>query len=765
MDSEKQVKHLEHMVSKLSGSAVRPYREDGAEFREDGYVNMLNKYGTQKDVSEHYYFAPEMPVPDVVLATNYESNGLFAKIIDTPAEEAVKHGFELEGLSNDDIESFLFDSLDELDWEEIATTCIKWARLFGGSMAVMLIDDGRGLEEPLDWNNIKSIDDIRIYDRSRIQPDYGTIFKYDPHDPYRTRGSRLGMPEYYQVFSYGGNFIVHDSRCLTFQNGVLPEITTNSLYRIWGVPEYLRISKAVRDAEVAHGSATKLLDRSVQAIYKMRDLSAEMATEEGEDRVIRRLQAIDMAKGLLNTIAIDGDGEEYDFRTFQFSGVSNVIDSTCNFLSAVTSIPQTILFGRSPSGMNATGHSDFENYYNYVERIQKRMLRKNLRYLLTIIAKAGVKSGEIKEIPNINIKFKPLWNLDETEEVALEQQKAQVQLTRAQVAQAYVSMQAIDPQEVRKSLADSKEFDVETMLDDYTEEELEEFEPQQQGGEQGGMGGMMAALGGENGMPAGGPQKPQDEADAETQVTGPEEKKPLRTSVEGQKVELQELEQAHEIDKKLEAESMTEEENEDSYDNPEPDGESSKTRRQSRVMDVSNHTGTDFETAGKMLNALEDYLGENTDGIMSVQEGMGVSEYEQKYGTDYDKAENDAELIEDFIAHSVKWSYGNLFRVMTVSREESDSLINSCEKGNKFAFGSTTLWTTRSGIQKKDVKQMMEYGQPIVFKWKNAKSAAPISYLLDNCADKSLASKDTRFVADKIYTSDDVVFIECREAG
>ena len=46
-----------------------------------------------------------------------------------------------------------------------------------------------------------------------------------------------------------------------------------------GQPEYVRINKAIRDAEVAHGSAPKLLDRSVQAIYKMKDLAAELATD------------------------------------------------------------------------------------------------------------------------------------------------------------------------------------------------------------------------------------------------------------------------------------------------------------------------------------------------------------------------------------------------------------------------------------------------------------------------------------------------------
>lgn len=115
-------------------------------------------------------------------------------------------------------------------------TAIRWARLFGGSIAVMMINDGRGIDEPLDWRNIRSIDDIRVYDRSVIQPDYQSMFSYDPRDPFRTRGSRLGMPEFYHVTSRTGSFTVHDSRCLVFQNGILPENTTNSIYQLWGIP-------------------------------------------------------------------------------------------------------------------------------------------------------------------------------------------------------------------------------------------------------------------------------------------------------------------------------------------------------------------------------------------------------------------------------------------------------------------------------------------------------------------------------------------------
>lgn len=493
-EQTERMRRYTHLIQRETGRAVRPQRFDG-------FVNLLNKYGTPKDTQEYYQFAREPMIPDERLISFYEGNGLFARIIDAPAEEAVRHGFELDGISDEDIIKFYQEALDELDWEERCMTALKWCRLFGGALAVMLIDDGRGLEEPLDWKNIRSIDDIRIYDRSVIQPDVTSMYKYDPVEPFGMRGSRLGLPEYYHVNSRYGSFVVHDSRVLVFQNGVLPEYTQNSIYQMWGIPEYLRIHRAVRDSEVAHGIAPKMLDKSVQAIYKMKGLSALMSTEDGENQALKRLQTIDMARGLMNSILLDGDGEEYDFKSFSFTGVSDVINTTCNYVSALTNIPQTILFGRSPAGMNSTGDADFENYYNFVQRIQKRVLRKNLRYLLSIIFRAGKASGEIQEVPNINIKFNSLWSMSEVEQVNLELQKVQLEGQRAQVAATYMQMGVIDAKELRIKLAEQDTYDVETMLNDMydSEEELLKNMPQQQDG---GGGAQGAPDGGDNPMGA-----------------------------------------------------------------------------------------------------------------------------------------------------------------------------------------------------------------------------------------------------------------------
>lgn len=452
-------------ILRRKNGAVRPHREDG-------YVNLLNKYGTKQDNSEAYKFEREPVIPDMQLTGLYEGNGLFSKIIDTPAEEALKRGFDLN-LKSDELNAFVEDALDDLEWEEKAATAIKWARLYGGALIVMLIDDGRGLEEPVDWEHIRSIDELRVYERSIVQPDYASLYQQD----YGGKGvgnrvSKFGQPEYYYVSGIYGSFKVHESRCLVFRNGVLPEQTSNATYLFWGMPEYVRIRRALRETVTAHTDSVKLLERSVQAIYSMKGLASLLTTDDGENQVLKRLQLVDTSRGLLNSIAIDSEGEQYDFKTFQFSGVKDVIDATCNMLSALTNIPQTILFGRSPAGMNATGDSDFESYYNFVEKIQRLMLKRNLRTLLDVVFRAGIASGDVAEEPDYKLEFKPLWSLSDTEQAAVDQTKAQTALVKAQTAQAYVDMQALDPTEVRRRLASDEEFDVEDIISEDDEDDL-----------------------------------------------------------------------------------------------------------------------------------------------------------------------------------------------------------------------------------------------------------------------------------------------------
>ena len=404
------------------------------EYRADGFSDVMRLYQSQTAQTG------EMWIPDYDLAEKYQYNGLFSKIIDRPAEEELKHGMEYN-VSDADLKDFLDDALDRLDWEEKAVTAIRWARLFGGSIIVMLLDDGGGLEEPVNWQDVRSVEELRVYERAIVQPD---------PDTYRT-----GKAEYFDVSStYGGTFRVHRSRCLVFKNGSLPEYGAAQQYYYWGLPEYIRIHKDLSRALKTHTNAANMIEKSVQPVYKQRGLQNMLAGPNGDEMELKRLQVLDASRGIMNTIAVDMEGEDYDFKTFQMTGTKEILESTCNLLSAVTCIPQTILFGRSPAGENATGESDLENYYNFVEGIQKRMLKKNIRTLIKAIVQAGIYDGSIAENPGIiKPSFPPLWSLIETERAQVDLVRAQTEQANAQTVQMYMDMQIIGPEEVRQALA------------------------------------------------------------------------------------------------------------------------------------------------------------------------------------------------------------------------------------------------------------------------------------------------------------------------
>ncbi len=431
--------------------------------RLDGYRNMLNKVGTSKDPLENYTYAFEEQTPDIELAQIYATNGLFGNIINKPSELAMKNGYDLK-ISNADAESAVKKKLANLKWKSNVAKALKWARLFGGSAILLGIDDGGDWDEPVNKDLVVGIRKLMVFERPEIIPDYNSVYSrsmdYDNLD-------RAGMPEYYFITpAYGGfQFKVHESRLLLFRNGEMPRTgSMSSDYMFFGQAEYNRIKRELRDTVTTHGNGYRLLERCVQAVYKMKNLSAILSTEDGEDDVIRRMQLIDMARSLLNTMVIDADGEDWSFQTFQLGGVKDIIDESCNLLSAVTNIPQTVLFGRSPAGENATGEGDLINYYDYIGQIQELNITENLRYLVKLILWAERNTGKLENMPDFDPVPNPLWNKSEKEQAELDSAKAQAALAKAQATQAYVDMQVLDPQEVRRSLAESDEYQIDEVL-------------------------------------------------------------------------------------------------------------------------------------------------------------------------------------------------------------------------------------------------------------------------------------------------------------
>ena len=129
-------------------------------------------------------------------------------------------------------------------------------------------------------------------------------------------------------------------------------------------------------------------------------------------------------------------------------------------LSAVSEIPVTILFGRSPGGENATGEADFQQYYAMVQRLQRRKLKSKLSRFIYLLSKCY----NIALPESWNIHFKPLYIPTEKEQAETAKLKAEKLQTTVSALNTLVSIGALDPMEVRNYL-EKQGFELDRTLD------------------------------------------------------------------------------------------------------------------------------------------------------------------------------------------------------------------------------------------------------------------------------------------------------------
>ena len=410
------------------------------------YENAFLGVGTAKDRSARTRAVAPVTLGAQELASLYAGDGLAAKIVDLPAEEMVRAGFEIEGLQ--DAHSVVSE-VEGLKVLPAISTATKWARLFGGGLIVMLINDGGDLTDPVNEDRIKSVEQLRVYDRY----DATRYSRYD--DP---ADRRFGQTNLWQISPASGNpYVVHESRCVVIDGDQVPDRIRES-YDGWGGSVINRIYRDLIRAGMSLEWGNALLERAQQGVHAIPGLAELLAQPDGEKMIVKRVNLVDMARSVNNTVVIDAE-EKYTLESTPLSGVADIMDRMGLSLAAVAKIPESLLFGRQLGGLNSTGASDLENWYARIGQEQQVTILPALDRIVGLIMKAqGVYTDDYL------IKFKPLW-------VPSAKESAETEKTKADVRRTYVEIGSLDPSEVRSMLAgDGYDIDDEIKLEYGTEE-------------------------------------------------------------------------------------------------------------------------------------------------------------------------------------------------------------------------------------------------------------------------------------------------------
>lgn len=407
----------------------------------------------------------ERKLTDQALATMYR-NALVRRIVTMAADDAMKNFIEIEGDSDDCI----LQELETLFVQEKLTEALYWDRLFGMSCALILADDGQELSEPININRLRRINGLEIFDKRDIYPDTTSIYLDTD-----IRDANFGKPEFYTISPPNGNqFKAHRSRLLVFDGEMLPKIerVANNgagLSCLDGVPT------ALNRVKTAMNKTIDIMDKVSTSLLKLEGLSNLLIKEDGTQAVIRRLELIDYSRRINGSVAVDKE-DEYGIFNIPLTGLTDIIQEFEQALCAVTGYPFTVLFGRSPAGMNSTGKSDLQIYYDTVRRIQRRKIRPALEYLVRLIqlSKEGPTNG--KELEKWSIKFKAIEPLNDLEQANVDKTQAEVRAAVVKLVFDLVDNQLLDATQARQYLKERGDIPVTESELDLDDEETEEID-------------------------------------------------------------------------------------------------------------------------------------------------------------------------------------------------------------------------------------------------------------------------------------------------
>lgn len=354
----------------------------------------------------------------------YHNNGLAKKIVDVIPEEMVSPGFQLNGVSDN---TKFQSEWDGLKLEPQITDALCWARLYGGSYVLAMVNDGRMLTSAAKLG--KPLESIVVYDYDSVSV---------AEEEKNPRSPRFGKPKMYTVkpLNGGSDFNVHYTR-MHYIDG---ERVTNKVRKLnkgaGGTVLNKSMIEAILDYDHSEYLATQLLKRKQQGVWKAKGLALICDDKEGEYAARLRMAQVDANSGVGNTIGIDADDEEYTVINSDISGIPEFLSAKMDRIVALSGIHEIVLKNKNTGGVSASQNTALQTFYKLVDRKRNDDYKPLLEFLLQFIVTEE----------DFSVEFEPL-------SLPTDSEKADIFKKNAEAVQGLVTDQVIDANEARDTLS------------------------------------------------------------------------------------------------------------------------------------------------------------------------------------------------------------------------------------------------------------------------------------------------------------------------
>ena len=388
----------------------------------------------------------------------YETSWEARKIVRIPVDDALRKPWEVENVP-EDMALIIKKELDKLNFLNILSRSAIMERLLGGCLSFMGLDSEEDKPEnpfhiKLGISKLRFLNVIPVSRISRVNWEVNPLkIGYMRPNEYLINGQTVHKS---RCLVWDGDPIIdpHDYAIANYQTN-FTGFGPSKLIPIWD-----DIIKAIGTRQAAY-QMIQTNNALIMAVSELQDL---MSTDPGKAN-IRKLKEIANSISVFRAAIIQKDKVDITQSAASFGSVPELILTFIQILSAASDIPATRFIGQAPGGLNATGDSDLENYYNVIDAYQRQRLEPNIRTAYNVIGYQKWPDRWDKITEEMEFVFPPLWNIKELEEA----QKNQIELDnmlKAWEAGLMPDEKAIEEINLKKIFSvDLDEKDVDVMKD------------------------------------------------------------------------------------------------------------------------------------------------------------------------------------------------------------------------------------------------------------------------------------------------------------
>ncbi len=328
----------------------RKKRQNGAQkpvATADGYNNFRANLGnnTRNIQTGGTYMPGYITRNRVMLEFAYRSSFLVGAGVDSMADDMTRKGVSITSKLEPGQKGKVDTFWDDLAiWDGLNDT-LKWSRLYGGALMVVLIE-GQDMSTPLKLDRIKEgqFKGVMTLDRWMVNPSY-----YDLVTDY---GPEFGKPKFYKVITNQQGippWKIHHSRLIRMEGDSLPfqqAQTENG----WGMSVVERIFERIEAFDTATVGTTQLIHKAHLRTYSIEKLRNILAT--GGDLEKALMKHMDMIREYqtIEGMTIMDASDKFETHSYSFAGIADVLLRFAEQVSGATGILLSVCSASLPPG-------------------------------------------------------------------------------------------------------------------------------------------------------------------------------------------------------------------------------------------------------------------------------------------------------------------------------------------------------------------------------------------------------------------------------